>query len=172
MLKPVQALLILVLATSVGCISTQPSLARSAVPAPATGYVGAIVTKDTVAGFGLGLRDLADHDYVLPLENGVVLIALPPGTYRVAYWVTFAALTHERLTQQDIPPAESFATPFVLAPGHVMLLGDLFSDRLGMFSRTYTIQTMPISAGDAALKFRTEYRGFAAAPIDCLACTR
>jgi hypothetical protein len=165
------------LSGAVGCatVTVQPKVPKSAPLAPAAGYVGGLFTKDTVAGFGFGLRDdRSQREYVLAVdEKDVGLIAVPPGTYRVAYWVTWAALTSERLTRKEIPAEIPLGRSFQVGPGQVMLLGKWAADReMGFGRNTFTIVPKRISRAEAVVAFRSSYPGFAEAPTSCLLCTK
>lgn len=163
---------LVVFAGMVGCVFSQPKLSTTAVPSSKVGYVGAIASRDTVVRFGFGLRDASDREYVLQLDDGVSLIELPPGVYRVAYWVTWA-LDGERFTQQDIPVSRAVGFPFEVAAGKVMMLGRWFADRIVYYGgNQFTLRSTRLSTQDAAAAVRQRYRGFAGAPIECLVCVR
>lgn len=169
------AMVIVVLA-AVGCVSRQPALAKTAVPSPKFGYVGALSTKDVHGGFGLGICDTKMHDYVFslgdtfPTGDAVGMIALPPGVYHLCYWVTWY-LGGEQESIQAIPQDDQVATPFTVVAGHVTLLGSWYVTREAS-GRTVTqrIRLVPIAESDAVAAIRTAYAGFATAPADCFLC--
>ncbi len=155
---------------SAACVSVKPSLPKDSSPVADSGYVGALCKKETIAGFGFGLIDEQNKDHVIPLENDVGLVALPPGKYHVGYWTTFA-LTGERLTKEDVPANHPVARPFELRAGQVMVLGRWTADRkMGFGSNTFTLNPIKMSPADAASAVRAVYRGFADAPVACLTC--
>lgn len=167
--------LLLVVSLLAGCtiVSVQPRVPVNAPPSDVNGYVGGLFDKDTVAGFGFGLQDQQTaKEYVLELEDNVVgLMAVPPGRYRVAYWVTWAALTGERLTQQAIPRNHLFGHDFEVKPGQVTFLGHWSADRLQHFrSSTYTLVPVAITEAEARDALHTAYPGFASEPVECVFC--
>jgi hypothetical protein len=90
----------------------------------------------------------------------------------VISWVTWAALTGERLTSKPIPSGASFGQPFNLAAGQVMFLGSWFADRhIGFGINTFTIASHRITEDQALTAFQAAYPGFAALPVRCLICT-
>src|SRR5213078_4438128 len=95
------SLLILALA---GCVSVQPRIPGDALPSPANSYVGALFAKDSAKGFGLALLNVyTGEEYVLEVDNkGVGLVAVPPGRYRVASWLTWS-VTHAMGIKKPIP---------------------------------------------------------------------
>jgi TPR repeat protein len=158
-----------------GCVTAEKRVPKSAAPDPGSGYVGGIFSKDTVAGFGFGLRDLGtQREYVLAFDSkDVSLIAVPPGKYRVAYWITFAALTHEKLTKKDFPANHPLGRTFEVGPGQVILVGKWSAEReLWLGGNTYRIVPAPISESEALAAFRAEYPGFGPAPAACLLCAQ
>jgi hypothetical protein len=147
-------------------------VAKYSPPAPASGYVGGLFTKDTVVGFGFGLRDeQTKREHVLAVEdNDVGLIPVPPGVYRVAYWMTWS-LTREKLTKKEIPTNVSFGRTFEVGAGRVMLLGKWSADReIGFARNTFLIVPQRISEREAVEAFRAAYPAFAGVPVGCLLC--
>jgi hypothetical protein len=158
----------LVLVLGAGCFVVQPPISHTAAPSPTSGYVGGVFSKDTVVGFGFALRNAeTSAEYVLEVEDhGVGLIAVPPGRYHVASWVTWA-ITGERLTEKAIPGDVAFARTFDVEAGSVVLLGSWSADRDG---RTYVIVPHPISEADVGTEFRRAYPQFANTPVYCTFC--
>jgi TPR repeat protein len=152
-----------------GCVTVEQRVPKTAVPDLASGYVGGIFSKDTVAGFGFGLHEVnTGREYVLGVEEkDVGLIAVPPGKYRVAYWVSFA-LTHEQLTKQEIPASHPLGRTFDVGPGQVVLLGRWSADRA---MSTYMLSSTRIAEAEAVAALRASYPGFGAAPATCFVCT-
>jgi hypothetical protein len=166
-----RAALLLVLALSVGCVSIQPKIPHSARPSATSGYVGGLFAKDTIVGFGFSLRNERTHEeYVLEIEDKAVsLIAVPPGRYRVASWLTWSAVGSELLTRKDIPAGVPFGQPFDVEAGQVMLLGSWFADKPGIWP-TFTIASHRITEDEALAAFQAAYPGFATQLIRCLHC--
>lgn len=157
-----------VLVLGAGCVVVEPPISHAAAPSPASGYVGGVFSKDTLAGFGFALRnEQTSAEYVLQVEDhGVGLIAVPPGRYHVASWVTWA-VTGERLTQKAIPGDVAFGRAFDVEAGSVTLLGSWSADRSG---RTYMITAHPISEAEAGIEFRRAYPQFTRIPVYCTFC--
>jgi hypothetical protein len=155
-----------------GCVSVSPKVAKDARMEPGVAYVGGLFSKDTITGFGFALRDVAtDREYLLPFEDkDFGLIAVAPGTYRVAYWTTWA-LTGERLTKKDVPASSPLGRTFKVSPGQVMLLGQLSADReLHVGSNTFSLASKRISGAALREQFKSRYAGFAGASVGCLSC--
>jgi hypothetical protein len=162
----------IVLLSLIGCVSVQPRVPAAARPSPSSGYVGGLFAKDTIVGFGFRLQnEQTAAAYVLEIEEKAVsMIAIPPGRYRVASWLTWA-LTGERLTEKPIPATEGFGEPFDLEPGRVVFLGSWSADRaMGFGSNTFMIDAHPISESEAMEALRASYPQFADIPIRCLLC--
>jgi len=155
-----------VLMTSVGCVSLQPRLPKDTTPSASSAYVGVLGKKDTIANFGFGLVDDAKHEFIIPLENDLRLVQLPPGRYRVASWLTFA-FTGEKITTKALPADVPLARPFEVGGGAVVIIGTFNVDRS---MHTFWMDPVPMSAGEATTAVRTAYQGFAEAPVTCLTC--
>jgi hypothetical protein len=163
-----------VLALCVGCVQVEPKFPRSASPSPTSGYVGGLFSKDTIVGFGFRLQDeQTKQTYVIEVEDkAVAVIAVPPGTYHVESWLTWAALTGEKLTEQVIPSGTRFGRSFDVQAGQVVLLGSWFADRhMGFGSNTFTINSAPITETEAIGALYAAYPRFVDVPVHCLHCT-
>lgn len=160
----------LVLVLGAGCVAVERPISHAAAPSPTSGYVGGVFSKDTAVGFVFALRnEQTSAEYVLEVEDqGVGLIAVPPGRYHVASWVTWEALTGEQLTKKEIPGDVAFAQTFDVEAGSVTLLGSWSADQNG---RTYMIAAHPISEAEAGAEFRRAYPQFASTPVYCTFCT-
>jgi hypothetical protein len=108
---------------------------------------------------------------VLEVEDKTVgLIAVPPGRYRVASWITWA-LTRERLTKKKIPESDPFGQSFDVEAGQVTLLGSWSADRqIGFGGNTFTIVSNRLTEAEAVKAFQVAYPRFAGEPISCLLC--
>lgn len=155
-----------------GCVTVERRVPLDAPPAPATSYVGGLFHKETFVGFGFGLRDLkTGQEYVIPMEKDAVgLVAVPPGRYRVAYWITFS-LTKEKLTRKDVPETVPLGRAFDVAPGAVMLLGKWSADReFGIAKSTFTIEQVRVRKQEAVAALLASYPAFKGAPVACVLC--
>lgn len=170
------------LAVLSGCVTLQPTVVRDAKPTQGSGYLAGIFSSNKGFGFGLGLVNAdTGADHVMPFgestalpssrEGQVAMIELPPGNYRIGYWVTYATLTHQRSTKADIPAGHPLGRPFALAPGQVVILGSLEAETLLAYPKFHlTIHPRRISEQSAVAAFRESYPGFQGAPVTCLLC--
>lgn len=165
------AALLLALPLASACTIVSPALKipGAAAPSKTKGYVGGRFEKDTIVGFGFVVRDeKTGQEHVLEVvDKELGAMAVPAGTYRVAAWQTWAALTSEQLTRKDIPADSPLARAFALEPGQVVLLGHWSADRSGNL-----FYIVPKKASEAELiqAFREAYPRFADARISCLLC--
>src|SRR5512138_1969663 len=161
-----------------GCVSVRPTIAPSAAPAASSGYVAGIFHKDSPWGFGLGLVDAAGMDYVMPFGDPanvatggrLATIAVPPGEYRVGYWVTYATMTKSREGKKDFPREHPLASRFTVKPGEVVLLGAFTADSSNTSTGTgyrinWNIAPKKIGEQQAVQAFRTGYPAFGDAPV-------
>jgi hypothetical protein len=161
---------LLAVSFSLGCVTPQPRLARNFTPTATSAYVGALCKKNTMARYGFALVDESNKEYVVPIDDEVGLVQIPPGKYRVAYWTTFA-FTGERITKSHIPANHPLGRPFDVGPGEVMFLGRWTADRdIGFGTSTFWLEPAKMTEAEAATAVRTAYPAFAEALVKCLWC--
>lgn len=165
------AVLLCLLPLASACTIVSPALKipSAAAPSKTKGYVGGRFEKDSIVGFGFVVRDeKTGQEHVLEVvDKELGAIAVPAGTYRVAAWQTWAALTSERLTRKDLPEGHQLGRTFTLEPGQVVLLGHWSADRSG---NLYFISSKPAPEAELIQAFREAYPRFADARITCLFC--
>ncbi len=164
-----------------GCapIQLQPLVSKVDRPVATNGYVAGIFSSDRGSGFAFVLCDDAGSEYRMPFGNGKVfarremqaaMVALPPGTYAIRFWQTYA-LNREPIRTQALAPASPLGRTFEVKSGRVVVLGSFATTTTFSFGRTdWTIRPQPLSAGDAEAAIRREYPAFQAAPVSCLLC--
>jgi hypothetical protein len=153
-------------------MEAQPLVIKEAKPATTSGYVGVVVHKDTVVRFGFGiLEQSTQKEYILPLNEGVSLVELPPGRYRVAFWETATTLGSERLTRKVVPETEPLGGQFELKAGTVQMLGKWTTDREFHFgSNTFKIDQQELDVRSATASLIDAYPNFAGSPTVCRLC--
>jgi hypothetical protein len=175
-----------------GCsfVALRSNVEKNATPVDRSGYVAGIFSSNYGEGYGLGLHNAeTGEDIVMAFgersalpttrEGQVTMIELPPGQYRVSYWVTYGTLTRERSAKKDLPEEHPLARPFALRAGQVVLLGWLSSDTSRSSSyngwarethTTWRIAPEPIGRSEAVAKLLANYPAFKQAAVDCLLC--
>lgn len=158
-----------------GCVEMQPVIAKTSALQTDSGYVAA--TFETTGGaetFGFGIANALDREWVMPFraepgqKDGVHLgmIALPPGDYRLSFWVASRAGE-----PQAIARTHALGKPFTVKPGHVVFLGR-FSATVVNYGRSFSMSIKPVatSAYEVWTEFTEAYPGFAQATIECMVC--
>jgi hypothetical protein len=165
------------------CVSVAPTLRPDAAPASEAGYVAGLFTKRSGWGFGLGIvNGDTGQEFVIPFERDgggsaeeaqAVAIAVPPGSYRIASWMSYASLTHERSAKREVPADHPLGRSFTLAPGQVVLIGAIAAASEVTYPKIrWRIDPRAVSEVNALATFRAAYPAFAAAPVTCLLCVR
>jgi hypothetical protein len=173
-----------------GCVGLQKVLDRDTPRNATSGYVAAIFTNTSTTlgrghAFGLGIVDAkTGADFVMPFgdqtsEPNAAIVELPPGEYRVAYWVTYARLTRSREGKKDLPDGHALGRRFKVAAGEVVLLGALAANTSTSgstsanvaFTWNWTIQALPVRDSVARQKLASDYPNFVGAPVRCIVCT-
>jgi len=158
-----------------GCLhAAQAVVDKTSAPQDGQAYLAASFSVEEHAQFfWLGFVDALGREYVMAIsstprkgflaEDRLEMIALPPGEYRLAFW------SQDRT---DLPRNHPLATPFRLAPGHVLFLGR-FDARVVErgTTLTFSMTPRPLPADEASQLFTAAYPGFARAPLECLLCT-
>jgi len=158
-----------------GCVQMQPVIEKGSALQPDSGYVAAsFVTSGGADTFGFGIANALDREWVMPFRaepgkrdgDHLGMIALPPGDYRLAFWVASRAAE-----PQAIARGHALGKPFTVKPGHVVYLGK-FSARVVNYGHTISmsIHPEPMGADEVWTRFTEAYPGFAQAPIECMVC--
>src|SRR5512133_2999625 len=166
------------------CVGVTPTLPNPAKPGAAAGYVAGFLSRGDGEGVALELvGGKSGRAYMLDFEHAETarpqMIEVPPGTYRVASWVTFN-FARERVREQEVPAAHVLARPFTIGAGQVVVLGALeatttvwrepakgYSEK---FTKYWEVLPKRITEAVAVAGVREAFPGFAAAPVTCLLC--
>jgi hypothetical protein len=191
MLCSAAALCVLLLS---GCATNnmlvQPIMNSSESPSSDSGYVAGMFSRDwnpARSGFGLGIVNTATaEEYVMPfgVETGMPhsvtdafgMIQLPPGEYRVAYWLTYSAKDQEILSQTDISPDSRGGLPFTLAPGEAVFIGShvaKFGPSAGSDgNKTWSVSLQQLSLPTVQKALSKKYPEFVTQPLTCPSCLK
>ena len=163
------------------CVAVHPTVAPTAKPAANSGYIAGSFTTNKGTGFGFGIVNTqSGQDYVMPFGEDTLwmtarqdqfgMIQLPPGTYKLSYWVTYATLTKEQMARKEFSnPVVS--APFTVAPGSVVYLGSFSANTEHSYNRIYwSIKPNKISQKEAKEGLDKAYPGFAGLPLSCILC--
>jgi hypothetical protein len=115
----------------------QPIMDSKQFPVLDSGYIAGMFSRDwdpEKLGFGLGIVNIETaEEYVMPfgVETGLPskvidkfgMIQLPPGEYRIAYWLAYSTRKKEEIFQTSISPDSIDGLPFSLMPGEVVFIG-------------------------------------------------
>jgi len=141
---------------SLGCARPQPVVSASALPDPGSGYVvGLFSGVSSEFAFGL-VETTTQKDYLMPFftdrklttkhaPDQVNMIAVPPGSYRIAYWVTYDKLTKEISTRTQLNGPNQ-PSPFAVDAGKIAYLGSYSTSQERSFSyntTTFTYRVTP-----------------------------
>jgi hypothetical protein len=159
-------------------------------PEPGFGYVAGMFSRDwcpAKLGVGLGIvNTVTAEEYVMPfgaestmprrVTDELGLIQLPPGEYRIAYWVTYSTADHEHLTRTDISPDSESSAPFKLASGEVVFLGSHVAgngqkDGAGGGNQ-WSVRHQRLSLQTAQKAFSRSYPSFSMQPMTCTTCMK
>jgi hypothetical protein len=173
-----------------GGLPLQPIIDAKQAPAPDVGHVAGMFTRDWnpgKLGFGLGIVNTATaEEYVMPFGVETVLpkkmtdelgvIELPPGEYKVAYWVTYSTASHEQLSITGIPPDSLASAPFTLALGEVVFIGSLVADsgqQGGLESgNQWQVRHQRLTLQSAQKALSNRYSSFSILPMSCPTCIK
>ena len=97
-------------------------------------------------------------------DREVTLVALPPGTYRLASWRVGA-------TTKGLRGDHAFAQPFKIGPGQVVMVGWFEGRTEVRYPITeWTLRSRAIFPEDALTLFRARYPRFEKAVVTCWQC--
>jgi hypothetical protein len=175
---------VLALAGLVGCASVQPVLVPSAAADPGAGYVAGLFTRMKARGYAFVVRATeGGAEYVMPLgedsrlptqvTDQTVAIKLPPGTYTVSQWITYATLTREIMSRKAIT-GSVLSQPFTVKAGTVVHLGsfDVSEYTSGYPATTYMrIQPRRFSEAEVRQAFAATYPNLTSQAFRCILCT-
>jgi hypothetical protein len=166
----------------------QPATVEANAPLDAgTGYVAGIFTSSEESDrAAYVLADAQGREYLIPVlrvprrgfgeERQVVVIAVPPGEYRIAGWMEVVPSK-----KVEIHGNGGLVRPFLVRPAQVVLLGH-FRPRIGgrdyrfgvpreKVLTTWWVGPLPFREDLARKALAEAYPSFAAAPVECLYCS-
>jgi hypothetical protein len=175
-------------------VNVTPPLDIGKAPVPQSGYVAASTVTDEKhrpgSGIALGLVNTATHaEHLLPigtlsfaeafqdLNNVPRVIAIPPGQYRVAFWVTHYGNSGncELMTKTIIPTNSPNSLTFSIAPNSVTFIGS-YSTSASITSNGSTrttnwiLKQNPISERDARKSISSVHSDFLRLDFFCPRC--
>ena len=173
-----------------GCASDRglirPIMLSTQVPAMDSGYLAGKFSRKWDANkssYGLGiLNTLTAEEYVIPFGRETALpsdvsdefdmIQVPPGEYRVAYWITYSISEQTQTSRTDFPTDALTSKPFTLAPGEVVFLGSYIPETGSAAdgTRTQTIRHWRLSQRSVQKALERGYPEFKAQPLSCPSC--
>lgn len=168
-----------------GCASIHPALPSTAKADASIGYVAGQFTRIKSRGYAFVLRSMdSGKEFVMALgedtsipsevRDQTVAIPVPPGTYAVVQWITYATMTKEVSSRQSVTN-EQLSKPFTVGPGQVVHLGshdisEASQRNYPNFSWQYRIQPRPVSEGAVKQAFAQGYPNLAGQPFRCHLC--
>mgnify|MGYP001809788205 CR=1 FL=1 len=179
-----QLLLVAALVLS-GCANLQPALSPAAQPDARSGYLAGLFQPKLGQGFAFVLRSASGQEFNFGLGQEsawpkdlayqTAAIALPPGTYRITHWFSYAILAKETLARDKVPPESPLAQPLEVKAGEVLHLGGwVFSEaaRRDLMGVVLVHRVQPLRFSEAILRsdFGARYQNLAALPFHCLNC--
>ena len=175
-----------------GCASNrfpiQPILERTQSPEPAGAYIAGMFSRDwnpSRTSFGIGIVNTAtSEEYVMPfgvetilperVTDEFVMIQLPPGRYKVEYWITYATGDGEMLNKTDISPESLSATPFELAAGKAVFLGSYVARSgkggAGNEGNSWSVYHQRLTPQVMRKGLLNRYPSFSRLPMSCPSC--
>lgn len=176
---------ILALTTVAGCANVQPVLAPNVTADENAGYVAGQFSRMKGRGYGFMVRAVeGEAEYILPLgedtnwptelHDQTVAIKLPPGTYTVTQWITYATLTKEIMSRKALT-GTALNQPFTVKSGSVIHLGSYDVSQyttIGFLATTTHMQIKPrrVTQVDVQKAFSATYPNLAKQPFYCVLC--
>jgi len=158
-------------------------------PDLSSGYVAGLFSRDWGSGslgFGIVNVDTA-AEYVISfgtdsrlqssIRDEVGMIQIPPGNYRIAYWLTYSTLDREKRSQNEIPADSAIGSTFAVAPGEILFIGS-YAARLerdqngGNNAASWTIMPQQIALPTANKAIAKRYPEFSTLPLSCQRCIK
>jgi hypothetical protein len=171
-----------------GCASNrqtfQPIMEPRQTPAMSSGYVAGMFSREWQGktSFGLGIVNTATaEEYVMPfgkaraLPNNVVdeiaMIQIPPGEYRIAYWLNYSTRELAQITRTDIAGDSMGGSPFTLAPGEVVFIGSYVAKKERSDGSDQTkVRHQRLTLRSAQKSLASSYPAFATQAVSCPSC--
>lgn len=169
-----------------GCASVQPVLTPAAAADPNAGYVAGLFSRMKSRGYAFVVRaEQGGAEYNMPLgedsslptavDRQSVAIKLPPGTYTVTHWITYATLTKEVMSRRAITNSV-LSQPFVVKAGSVTHLGshdvsEYVQNGYPTITTHMRIQPRRATQAEVQEAFAVTYPNLAKQPFRCVLCT-
>ena len=168
------------LLVAAACAEIQPVVVPSSAVDPNAAYVSGTFTHAKVAGFAFVLRSGEGKEYLMSLgedakmrtqvEDQVVAIKVPPGTYAVTHWISYAPAS--KAVEMRMPIENKvLAKPFTLKAGEVVHLGVFDIAQAKRADMNY-YQILPFvgTRNDAQAALAQAYPNLASRPFQCVLC--
>lgn len=170
-----------------GRLTFQPIMDSRQSPATSSSYVAGMFSREWESGktsFGLGIvNTVTAAEYVMPfgrertLPNDVVdeiaMIQLPPGEYRIAYWLNYSTRELEQITRTNISADSMSGLPFTLAPGEVVFIGSYVAGKeRGSGSDQTRVRLQRLTLQSARKSLSNSYPAFATQAMSCPSCLK
>jgi hypothetical protein len=170
-----------------GRLTFRPIMDSGQSPAASSSYVAGMFSREWGSGktsFGLGIVNTATaEEYVMPfgrartLPNDVVdeiaMIQLPPGEYRIAYWLDYSIRELEQITRTDIPADSMSGLPFTLAAGEVVFVGSYVARKEQSDGSVQTrVRLQRLTLQSARKSLSNSYPAFATQAMSCPSCLK
>src|SRR5574340_682099 len=174
-----------------GCASNhptfQPIMDPRQSPAMSSSYVAGMFSQEWESektSFGLGIVNTATaEEYVIPfgtkrvllsdVVDEIAMIRVPPGEYRISYWLNYSIRELEPITRTDISPDPTSGLSFTLAPGEVVFIGSFVakSERSNGSKQTM-VRHQQLTLQSAQKSLSTSYPAFATQAMSCPSCLK
>jgi len=167
------------------CVSVQPTLNADVAPNPTASYVSGEFTRVPFTGIAYVVESMdGKNQYLLPMGKDTTLpsavklqtvaMEIPPGTYHIVQWVTYATITKEVFRRNPVKNPW-LSAPFTLAPGSVLHLGRFVIEggktlSYPMVNMHWSVRPEPITLAQAKDAFSLTYPKLADLPLSCVLC--
>jgi hypothetical protein len=112
----------------------------------------------------------------LPNEvvDEIAVIELPPGEYRIAYWLYYSTRDLEQITRGEISADSASGLPFMLAPGELVFVGSYVAGERGNGSdgSQTRVRHQRLMLQSARRAISNSYPAFATQAMSCPSCLK
>ena len=167
----------------------QPIMDPRQSPAMSSSYVAGMFSQEWESGktsLGLGIVNTATADeYVIPfgtkrillsdVVDEIAMIQLPPGEYRIAYWLNYSIRELEQITRTNISADSMSGLPFTLAPGEVIFIGSYVARKErsnGTDGAQTRVHHQRLTLQSAQKSLSNSYPAFATQAMSCPSCLK
>ena len=173
-----------------GRLTFQPIMDPRQSPAMSSSYVAGMFSQEWESGktsLGLGIVNTATaEEYVIPfgtkrillsdVVDDIAMIQLPPGEYRIAYWLNYSTTEMDQITRTNIPADSMSGLPFKLAPGEVIFIGSYVARKEQRSNGSEGAQTrvhhQRLTLQSARKSLSNRYPAFATQAMSCPSCLK